>query len=352
MSTSRKVRRFNEYKELREAKANACIRSIMWLLEPDGTFPEHTVESMDEAFDDWLCAGKAMDAALGESIHAYYKMPSMPLNPMPSKVPEENLPCMQAWAAMVSCMVSGGFCTKSYLKVIVNNILASPHCPSHVAMCPCKFYAHRFEHHGELELLEPLGVKHRLACECGGSVKGCMQVYNRRVEEAEQRRIADEETRKLEFVRAVKQKMVAAEERIKAAAQAPTMDPAKAALVANLLETNEAVKVCFKPEEGANPFRVAALALAEAKAMAFEGWTDAMKLDNNRASLDLAKKAKTDSEDAIRTEAVSSKAAAQTRLETGFNYSPDTGLESAVMDNRKAIQMKIIKKANELLALP
>jgi hypothetical protein len=123
----------------------------------------------------------------------------------------------------------------------------------------------------------------------------------------------------------------------------------KAALVANLLETEEALKVCFKPEEGMTPFRVAALAFAEAKAMAFEGWTDKMKLENNRASLGLAKKAKTDSEDAILAEALASKVAAMTRLETGFNYSPDTGFEAAVMDNRKAIQKKIIEKANALI---
>lgn len=354
MSTSRRVKRFNEYKQIRDAKANACIRSIMWLLEPDGTFPEHTVESMEEAFDDWLCAGKAMDAALGESIHANYKMPFMPRSCMPSKVPEEDLPCMQAWAAMVSSMVTDAFRTKWYLKVIVENILASPHCSSHVDMCPCKFYGHRFMHHGELELLEPLGVKHRMGCECGGSVKGCMQVYNRRVTEAEQRRIADEEARKLEFVKAVKQNMAAEKETaesIKAVAHPPTMDPAKTALVATLLETGEAVKVCFQPEEGMSPFRVAALALAEAKAMAFEAWTDEMKVDNNRASLDLAKKAKTDSEDTIRADALTSRDAAQNYYDNGFNYSPDTGLQAAVMDNRKAIQLNIVKKANTVIAM-
>lgn len=349
----RHVKRYNEYKTIVDEKRNACIRSILWLLDPSDDdlkgypaflkgaryeaplqgSPVFLKEHMEDAFDDFLTAGRAKDAALNERLYAGMFMPDMP-----DTISDETMPCLQAWAAMVSCILQGGFCTKQYLKAIVQKIKASPSCASHHRSCPCKFPDHHFTHNDELVLLEPLGIKHRNDCECGGMVKGCLQVYDKRMAQC----AAVLSPTELNRIQASIAGVEAA-----AAAKAKEKD----ALVANLLESDEAVSKCFLPEEGMSPFRVAALALADARGMTFEGWTAQMKLAQNRDRLDLAKKAKTDPQEVILADALASKVAAQTRLETGFNYSPDTGLEAAVMDNRKAVLRAIIKAANEVIAL-
>lgn len=97
--------------------------------------------------------------------------------------------------------------------------------------------------------------------------------------------------------------------------------------------------------------RKAAIALAEAKAMKLEGWTEQQKIFNEQLKERMINKAKTDSIEVLIERSMEDADKYLDSFNNNYNYAPDTGLEAAVMQNRRAIDKSIVEKAIDFLRL-
>ena len=97
--------------------------------------------------------------------------------------------------------------------------------------------------------------------------------------------------------------------------------------------------------------RKASLALAEAKAMKLEGWTEQQKIFNQQLKERMLYRANTDSIELLIEKSMEDADKYLDSFNKNYNYAPDTGLEAAVMQNRRAIDKLIVEKAIDFLRL-
>ena len=161
------IDRWNKYKERLDAAKTPIIRAFLHLVRPTEGFPTYTLSQIRERYDDWVAEERAFNAATASPYARERVFPEPPADGAPAA-------CWRMWGISIQYQVEGDHTTGYNLPEAVEAILATPECASHPATCPCKVSVNPWTFHEHVKALDPLGIKHNTACECGG-YKKCTQ---------------------------------------------------------------------------------------------------------------------------------------------------------------------------------
>ena len=163
------VTRFNKYTSATVEAANKVIQAFLHLVRPTGGFPHYPTIEIQRAWQDWV-----------DAEEVFYWMTSKTFAhkrvfPKPPPDDEEHVPCRQMWGLLIQEQVEGQKGQAAAIRAAVAAIMASEACKSHPETCSCHVPENPWTCFDCVAALQPLRVKHSLACECGGRQGLCLQ---------------------------------------------------------------------------------------------------------------------------------------------------------------------------------
>jgi len=161
------IERFNKYKSVSDAAANALSRAYQHLIKPTEGFPYHSNQNIAFTWREWVDAEEVL-----WHMTRHGDPPARVFPPPPPEGPEYKA-CRQMWGCLLQEQVEGqSDSTAVRIKDAVKGIVLAM--KTHDATCSCKVPRNPWTWASCVDALEPLNIKHNAACTCAGGGR-CLQ---------------------------------------------------------------------------------------------------------------------------------------------------------------------------------